>query len=404
MDFRLEEVAAELKPFQAEMRAWLAEAMRGSDHLRWSANWSTREEDEEYQFRRRLGAKLGGKGWLFPTLSPEYGGAGLTPEHATVLEAELSAYGLGLDHVYYTLARIVVPCILYHGTEEQKRELIPPMARGQNVVWQVLTEPQSGSDVANVKTTAIRQGDHYVVNGQKIMVGHHLPPDFLWALVCNDPSRPRHENLGWLFIPADTPGITIQHLPMLMGIKNAVFFDDVRVPEKYLVGGENNGWEVSHTHMELEHGGGGSVTGDPAIERLLTYCQQTKRAGKPLMADPHLREVLAEALIEAHAVRLMNQRNYWHRINRKPHPYGGAQLRYYQRTVRLRNAQRVQQVLGYDAMVPDLNVNEFADFEYLMRGGPGMLHGGGTLDTDRLIVARRMGLGRATKEQAAVTI
>jgi 3-oxocholest-4-en-26-oyl-CoA dehydrogenase alpha subunit len=404
MDFELAEVSPELAPFQEEVRAWMKDAMRGSDHLRWSANWSTREDDEEYQFRRTLGAKLGEKGWLFPTMSPELGGAGLTAAHQTVIDAELSSYGLALDHVYYTLARIVVPCILYHGTEEQQRELIPPMTRGEIVCWQVLTEPQSGSDVANVKTTAIRDGDHYVVNGQKIMVGHKLPPDWMWTLVCNDPSRPRHENLGWLYIDATLPGITIQHLPMLMGIKNAVFFDNVRVPAKYLVGGENNGWEVSSTHMELEHGGGGSVTGDPAIDRLLVYCQETTRAGKRLIDDPHVREILADAYMEAHAVRLMNQRNYWHRVNRKPHPYGGAQLRYYQRTVRLRQSQRAQQILGYEAMVPNLEVNEFADFEYLLRAGPGQLHGGGTLDTDRLIVARRMGLGRATKEKAAVTI
>jgi alkylation response protein AidB-like acyl-CoA dehydrogenase len=404
MDFALDEVSPELKPFQQEVRAWIKDAMRGSEHLRWSANWSTRENDEEYTFRRGLAEKLGAKGWLFPTLLPEYGGAGLTAEYQAVIDAELSEYGLALDHIFYTLARIVVPCILYHGTEDQKREFLPPMTRGLISVWQVLTEPQSGSDVANVKTTAIRQGDEYVVNGQKIMVGHKLPPDWIWLLVCTDPGRPRHENLGWLYMPANLPGITIQHLPMLMGIKNAVFFDDVRVPAKYLVGGENNGWEVSHTHMELEHGGGGSVTGDPAVERLFEYCQQTKRAGKPLIADPHVRDILAEALIESHAVRLMNQRNYWHRLNRDPHPYGGAQLRYYQRTVRLRNAQRVQQILGYDALVPNYDVHEFADFEYLLRAGPGQLHGGGTLDTDRLIVARRMGLGRATKEKAAVTI
>src|SRR5262249_18000579 len=158
---------------------------------------------------------------LFPTLPPEYGGAGLTAEHQIVIEAVISSYGLGLDHVYYTLSRIVVPCIQYHGTEEQKLEFIPPMARGQNVCWQGLTEPRGGSEVATIRTTATRDGDDYVVNGQKIMVGHKLKPDFLWTLVCNAPSRPRHENMGWLYMPADLPGITIQHLPMLMGIKNA---------------------------------------------------------------------------------------------------------------------------------------------------------------------------------------
>src|SRR5437667_6292233 len=84
------------------------------------------------------------------------------------------------------------------------------------------------------------------------MVGHHLPPDYLWTLVCTNPQGKRHENLGWLHIPANLPGITIQHMYLMMGIKNAVFFDNVRVPAKYLIGGENNGWKVANTHMELE--------------------------------------------------------------------------------------------------------------------------------------------------------
>src|SRR5690242_20483440 len=147
MDFALAEVAPELTPFQEEVRAWLKDAMKGSEHLRWSANWSTREDKEEYQFRRKLGRALGEKAWLFPTLPPELGGCGLSAAHQTIIDAELASYGIALDHVYYTLSRIVVPCVLYHGTEEQKRELIPPMARGEIVCWQVLTEPQSGSDV-----------------------------------------------------------------------------------------------------------------------------------------------------------------------------------------------------------------------------------------------------------------
>jgi len=134
------------------------------------------------------------------------------------------------------------------------------------------------------------------------------------------------------------------------------------------------------------------------------YCENTRRAGKPLIADPDVRDILADALIEAHAVRLFDLRNFWHRLNRKPHPYGGAQSIYYRRMVRLRNAERVQQILGYEAMVPNLDVNEFADFEHLTRIGPGQLHGGGTLDTDRLIIARRMGLGRSVKEEAPTTI
>lgn len=404
MDFSLQTDPPEIAGFRKQVRAWLQENMRGSGHLRWSASWSTRENQEEYAFRRNLAGKLGAKGWLFPMFPKEYGGAGLTIDHQMVLETELADYGISLNHVFYTLARIVAPVILKWGSEEQKREFLPPMARGEVSVWQVLTEPQGGSDVATCQTKAIREGDHYVVNGQKTMVGHHLPPEFLWTLVCTNPSGARHENLGWLHIPANLPGITIQHMHLMMGIKNTVFFDNCRVPAKYLVGGENNGWRVANTHLELEHGGEGRVGVDPLVERVVEYCQKTKVGGRPLMEDDRVRETVADMMIELNTLRRFNQRNFWHRFTRKPHPYGGAQQRYFQRMARLRNGERLQQIMGCDALVQDLSVHEVVDFEYAVRTGPGQLHGGGTLDTDRLVFARRVGLGRPTQEKAPETI
>jgi alkylation response protein AidB-like acyl-CoA dehydrogenase len=404
MDFNVQADPPEVVPFRKEVRAWLEENMRGGEHLRWSASWSTRENDEEYRFRRNLANKLGQKGWLFPMFPVQYGGAGLTIHHQMVLETELIRYGLNLSHVFYTLARIVAPVLLKWGTEEQKQEFLPPMTRGEIAVWQVLTEPQGGSDVANCQTKAIRDSNHYVVNGQKVMVGHHLPPDYLWTLVCTNPAGKRHENLGWLHIPANLPGITIQHMHLMMGIKNAVFFDNVRVPAKYLVGGENNGWKVANTHLELEHGGDGRVGVDPLIERVVEYCQKTGVNGKTLIEDDRIRDTVADMMIELNTLRRFNQRNFWHRFARKPHPYGGAQQRYYQRMARLRNGERLQQIMGCDALVQDLTVHEVVDFEYAVRTGPGQLHGGGTLDTDRLVFARRVGLGRPTTEKAPETI
>ena len=404
MDFNLKADTPEISELRKEVREWFGEHMRGSEHLRWSASWSTRENEREYRFRRGLAEKLGKKGWLFPMFPVQYGGAGLTMDHQMVLETELADYGINLNHVFYTLARIVAPVILKWGSEEQKQEFLPPMTRGEVSVWQVLTEPQGGSDVATCHTKAIRDGDHYVVNGQKTMVGHHLPPEFLWTLVCTDPSRPRHENLGWLHIPANLPGITIQHMYLMMGIKNTVFFDNCRVPAKYLVGGENNGWRVANTHLELEHGGEGRVGVDPLIERVVEYCQQMKVDGKPIMEDDRVRDTIADMMIELNTLRRFNQRNFWHRFTRKPHPYGGAQQRYFQRMARLRNGERLQQIMGCDALVQDLSVHEVVDFEYAVRTGPGQLHGGGTLDTDRLVFARRVGLGRQTQEKAPETI
>jgi 3-oxocholest-4-en-26-oyl-CoA dehydrogenase alpha subunit len=403
MDFNVAADPPHVVEFRKEVRAWLEENMRGAKHLRWSASWSTRENDEEYKFRRGLAEKLGKKGWLFPIYPQEYGGAGLTVDHQMVLETELFRYGLNLPHVFYTLARIVAPVLIRWGTEEQKREFLPPITRAEICVWQVLTEPHGGSDVANCQTKAIRDGDDYIVNGQKVMVGHHLPPDYLWTLVCTHPQGKRHENLGWLHIPANLPGITIQHMYLMMGIKNAVFFDSVRVPAKYLIGGENNGWKVANTHMELEHGGDGRIGVDPVVERVVEYCQKNHVGGKPLMEDDKIRDVIADIIIELNTLRRFNQRNFWHRFAKIPHPYGGVQQRYFQRMARLRNGERLQQIMGNDALVQDLSVHEVVDFEYCVRSGPGQLHGGGTLDTDRLIFARRLGLGRPTQEKAPET-
>ena len=403
MDFNISADPPDVVEFRKEVRAWLEENMRGAEHLRWSASWSTRENDEEYKFRRGLAEKLGAKGWLFPIYPNEYGGAGLTVDHQMVLETELFRYGLNLSHVFYTLARIVAPVLIRWGTEEQKREFLPPITRAEICVWQVLTEPHGGSDVANCQTKAIRDGDDYVVNGQKVMVGHHLPPDYLWTLVCTNPQGKRHENLGWLHIPANLPGVTIQHMYLMMGIKNAVFFDNVRVPAKYLIGGENNGWKVANTHMELEHGGDGRIGVDPVVERVVEYCQKNHVGGKPLIEDDKIRDVIADIMIELNTLRRFNQRNFWHRFAKVPHPYGGVQQRYFQRMARLRNGDRLQEIMGNDALVQDLSVHEVVDFEYCVRSGPGQLHGGGTLDTDRLIFARRLGLGRPTQEKAPET-
>src|SRR6476659_4302056 len=388
MDFNVSADPPQVVEFRNEVAAWLAEQFKGYGHLRWSASWSTREDDEEYKFRRGLAEKLGAKGWLFPMYPKKYGGAELTIDHQMVLETELFKYGLNLSHVFYTLARIVAPVLIRWGTEEQKAEFLPPITRAQICVWQVLTEPHGGSDIANCQTKAIRDGEHYVVNGQKVLVGHHLPPDYLWTFVCTNPAGKRHENLGWLYIPANLPGITLQHMHLMMGIKNAVFFDNVRVPAKYLVGGENNGWKVANSYLELEHGGGGSVSENPLFKRLITHCQKSEFDGESLMEDQDVRDVIADMLIDLVVQRLMGLRNFWHRYVRNPHPYGGPQFLYFQRMVRLRNSERVQQILGFDALAPDASVHEVADFEYTVRSGPGWLHGGGTLDTDRLIIAR----------------
>jgi alkylation response protein AidB-like acyl-CoA dehydrogenase len=405
MNFDPEDDPPDIAAFRVEVRALLEETFGPGPRFPWSANWSTRKNEDEYEFRRLLARTLGEKGWLFPMFPPEYGGGGLTARHQLVVEGEVALRGLQLSLVYYTLAFIAAPCILHWGTEQQRQDFLPGLTGGTVITWQLLTEPQGGSDIANCRTKAIRDGDHYIVNGQKIMVGSTHSPDFLWTLVCTDPQGARHQNLSWIYIPASLPGITIIPLPMMMGIKNSVFFDDVAVPEQYLVGGENNGWRVSTTHLEIEHGGGGSVMGDTVVDRLFDRClQPVGPDGQRLIDDPDVRSTLADAFIDAHAVDLLGLRNFWHATQGEPHDYGGAQYMYATRMLKLNTARRMQQILGYDGLLEDLTVDEVDDFQYAIRRGPGELHGAGTLDTDRVVIARRLGLGRADAETAPTTI
>ena len=137
-----------------------------------------------------------------------------------------------------------------------------------------------------------------------------------------DTEGKRHENLGWFMIPSDLPGITVQPMDLLIsggesgagsGVKNTVFFDNVRVPAFNLIGGHNQGWKVATTHLELEHGTGGRISRNTILDKLFDYCQTTNRRGKPISKDPDAREKLVEVYIEQEIVRLLQLRNYWMR-------------------------------------------------------------------------------------------
>lgn len=404
MNFNQEADTPDQARFRQEVRAWLETAMRDRGDIKWSTQWSTRGNEVEYRFRRDLARKMGAKGWLFPTIPTQYGGGGLDTDHQFVLEGEMSRHDLSLSQVFYTLARIVVPVVYQWGNEEQKKKILPPLVKGEVICWQVMTEPQGGSDLATLTTVAKRVGDEYVINGQKVMVGSTHYPDYLWTIVNTNPDGERHENVSWIYVDAHAPGVTIQPLPMVMGMKNIVFFDDVHVPAEDLVGGENNGWRVSTTHLELEHDGAGSVSGDVAVDRLIEYCSEHSDSRGRLIDQADVRRILADAIIDGHVLKTLQTRNLWHRLQRDPVPYGGVQARYLRRMIGLSNSQRFQQILGYSGLVKDLSVDEAKDFDYVSRRGPATLHGGGTLDTDRLQFARRLGLGRRPRESAPITI
>ena len=406
MDFEVQ-YTAEQEEFRSEVRQWLEENVptdleEPADPIDLSY--------EQYQKRRELGRNLGARGWLWPTAPTEYGGGGLDIDHAIILEEEMGNYSLSLPPYYDGGGRIGGPTIQRWGTEEQKQHFLPPIFKGLVRTWQLLSEPEAGSDLASVKATAIRDGDDYVINGQKIFVGSAHGADQLWMVAVTDPKAPRHENLGWFMVPADLTGITVAPMELLIsggeggagsGIKNTVYFDNVRVPKFHLVGGENEGWKVGRTHLEIEHGMGGRIARDKLVDRLIEHCKQSQRNGQALSKDPDVRDLLVDVYVEAEIVRLLGLRNYWLRYSGNTISYEGPQHSLYRKMSGLRMGKAILELLGPCALTNDPQWGP-ADghVEAHQRSSIVAIHPGGTADIQKVIMARRIGIGRATKEQA----
>ena len=406
MDFETS-YTEEQEQFRREVRAWLEANMpAGIVHPADPIDLTY----DQYQLRRDLGRGLGAKGWLWPTASTEYGGGGLSLDHAVVIEEEMDSYGLPAPPYYDSGGRLGGASILVWGTEEQKQYFLPPIFRGDVRTWQLLSEPEAGSDLANVKTSALPDGDDYIINGQKIFVGSGMGADYVWTLTCTDPEAPRHKNLGWFMIPADLPGITVEPMDLLIsggesgagsGVKNTVYFDNVRVSSFHLVGGHNEGWKVATTHLELEHGTGGRIGRDSVVDRLFEHCRNTKRRGRPLSEDPEVRDRLVDVYVEAEISRLFNLRNYWMRHSDAKITYEGPQASYYRKMSGLRMAGAILDILGPAALTfdPKWGAAE-GHMEAYQRSAIVAVHPGRTADIQRVIMARRIGIGREVREEA----
>jgi alkylation response protein AidB-like acyl-CoA dehydrogenase len=402
----------EQERFRAEVRAWfevnlppeLAQRPRDAE-----------ENYRQYLLRRALGRRLAERGWLYPLAPTQYGGGGLSVDEAIILEEEADRLNLSLPPYYDSGGRLGSASILVWGTEEQKEAFLPPIYRGEVRTWQLLTEPGAGSDLAGVKTTALRAGDEYVINGQKIFVGSDNGADRIWMIAVTDPRGARHENVSWFMIDANLPGITIQPMD-LMGTggergtdsnqKQTVYFDDVRVPAFALIGGENNGWKVASTHLELEHGGGGRIGRNRLWERLIVYCKETTLDGVPLVEHQDVRDTLAEIYIKCEVQRLFGLRNFWLTYNHKPRSYEGPQLSMHRKSAGLWMTGAILAMLGPAALTTDDEWGSPDDFlENQQRSGIVATHPGGTIEVQKVSMARRIGIGRpASQRELAGTV
>jgi alkylation response protein AidB-like acyl-CoA dehydrogenase len=386
--------------FRAEVAQWLAdvvpvELLGSNEHF---------ESRDAYELRRDLGRSLGARGWLYPMAPPEYGGGGLDLDSALVVAEELRRLGLGLPPYYDSGGVLGSASILHWGTDEQKAELLPPIYTGEQRTWQLLTEPSAGSDVAAVASTAVRDGDDYLITGQKSFIGSLHGADAHWALVRTGPAEDRHHNLSWFMIDGSSAGITITPQHLLGGIdKNTIFLDEVRVPARRLVGGENQGWQVAFTHLDHEHG----LRSDRFLGQELHRAWERIVEGLADPAsgvstdDPAVVDLLAKIYVKKETVRLLGKRNYWLAMENRPRTYEGPQGYYLEKKTTQWLASALLELFGGAATANVFAGEVGAALVEQQALGAMAMHGGGTGEIQKLIMSRALRLGKPATSASA---
>ena len=237
--------------FRAELRAWLAEHVPKHGSPPPTHDWPARRAYDTGWQRRLFEAGYAGINW-----PREYGGRDASPSEQLVYYEETARAGAPYVGVNFVGLLHGGPTLIAEGTPEQKAAHLPRILRGEEIWCQGFSEPGAGSDLAALKTRAVRDGDDYVVNGQKIWCSFAHVADFGELLVRTDPDAPKHRGISWLILPMDLPGIEIRPLPTLAGEGEfcEVFLDDVRVPVANRVGAENDGWRITNVTLRFERG------------------------------------------------------------------------------------------------------------------------------------------------------
>ncbi len=300
--FNAEELA-----FQKEVRDWITANMPPE-----VAEESRRSRSSHVSKERLLQwqKKLAERGWLVPNWPKEYGGTGWNSTQKFIFEMEMAR----ADSPYLSSfsLKMVAPVLMKYGSDAQKRRFLPKIAAAEELWCQGYSEPGSGSDLASLRTRAERQGDHYVVNGQKIWTTNAHWADWMFCLVRTSNEGKRQEGISFLLIDMKTPGIRVDPIYLVDGTRtpmrhevNQVFFTDVKVPVEMRVGEENKGWTYAKYLLEFERGG---QAHGPRLRKAFRHLKDLARTqldgGEPLSEDPKWREKMAALEIELDAVEM----------------------------------------------------------------------------------------------------
>jgi len=306
MDFRdTPEEAAFRQEVREFLRMELPEQARGLGLAEGPGVWRSRFEALA-EWRKRLAEK----GWIAPAWPKEYGGASLSVMQQFIMNEEFAEAraipvgGMGVA--------MVGPTLIIHGTEEQKREHLGRILSGEAQWCQGFSEPGSGSDLASLQTRAVRDGDDYVVNGQKTWTSLAQLAHWIFFLARTDPDAPKHKGISYFLADMKSPGISIRPLVNMGGQAgfSEVFFDNVRVPARNLVGEEHRGWYIGTTTLDFERSSIGSAVGlRLQVEDLIRFAREhTEDHLSVIDRHPTVRYQLADRMVEVHVARNLSYR------------------------------------------------------------------------------------------------
>jgi alkylation response protein AidB-like acyl-CoA dehydrogenase len=378
--------------YRAQVREWLdANAPKGAK----GASLGD-EDDSQLETARLWQAKKAAAGYAQIRWPKEWGGGGGTTIQSVIFGQEESRAGVSLGGPFAIGLGMCLPTVMATADEETKKRFVGPAVRGEEIWCQLFSEPAGGSDVAAIRTKAVKDGDEWVINGQKIWTSGAHYADYGIVLVRTDPDAVKHKGLTMFWIDMKSPGITTKSIHQMSGARgfNEVFFTDVRVKDSQRLGALNDGWKVSIITLMNERasvGGGGGSPGGGAMSALRLAQKIEGEDGQPLSKDSAVREKIADWYVKSEGLRFTGLRSLTALSQGKtPGPEASVS-----KLVQAAGAQDI----GNDMMeIQDqygiLLDEEFAagggQFQQMVMGAPGMRIAGGTDEILRNIIAERV--------------
>ncbi|OAI42342.1 hypothetical protein AYO38_11490 [bacterium SCGC AG-212-C10] len=397
VDFTIED-SPELTQWREEVRAFLDSEL---DERIVGFDWDYSEDDELWDATVGFWQKVGAKGWVGVGWPKELGGAGKSATEKWILHEEFCAYRAP---DYPIIGLQVAAHVMRLGTPQQRAKHVPGIASARVLWGEGYTEPDAGSDLASLEAKAVRDGDEWVINGQKTFGTAAHRAQWMAVLARTDSTVPKHAGLTAFLVPLDTPGLTMTPMHNLAGGRqNHTFFDNVRVPLDCQLGSVNRAWQ----EVWFQMGGERMDRGGPApsvrerrlgvvLEMLIDFCKQTKRNGVLMSEDPVVRMQLSELMIGVESMKLLEYDSFWRSQSGNPSAYGHYLSQAYYKEFWPRFAQTCMEILGPAAQITSGPWAPLAgEVEQFYRTSFGN-HAGGTSQTKRMVIATRaLGLPRS---------